>query len=51
MRDLGSADAEGQRTERTVGAGVAIATDDRHARLGQPLLRPNHMDDALLIIA
>src|SRR3546814_2749217 len=45
--DLGGADAEGERAERTVRRGVAVAADDRHAGLGQPLLRPDDVDDAL----
>ena len=32
--DLAGADAEGQRPEGAVGAGVAVAADDRHAGLG-----------------
>ena len=45
--DLARADAEGQRAEGPVGGGVAVAADDGHARLGEPLLRPHHVDDAL----
>ena len=47
MLDLGSADAECQRAERAVGRGVRITTDDGHAGLGESLLRPDHMNDAL----
>src|SRR3546814_14047118 len=39
--------SEGGRAERTVRRGVAVAADDRHAGLGQPLLRPDDVDDAL----
>ena len=46
MADFAGADAEGQRTERTVRAGVAVAADDGHARQGEALLRRDHMDDA-----
>ena len=30
-----------------MGRGVRITADDGHARLGEALLRPDHMDDAL----
>ena len=33
--DLAGADAERERAEGAVGGGVAVAADDRHARLGQ----------------
>ena len=46
--DLAGADAEGQRPERAVGGGVAVAADDRHARLGVAQLGPDHVDDALI---
>ena len=49
MPDLAGADAEGQRAECAVGAGVAVAADDGHARLGDAHLRPHHVDDALHI--
>ena len=45
--DLAGADAEGQRAERAVGAGVAVAADDGHARLGQAQFRADDVDDAL----
>ena len=51
MRHLGGADAEGVGAERAVRGGVAVAADDREARQGQPLLRADHMDDALARIA
>ena len=47
MLDLGRADAEGQRAEGAMGRGMAVAADDGHARLGQALLRPDDVDDAL----
>ena len=47
MLDLGGADAERQRGERAVGAGMRIAAHHRHARQGRALLRPDHMHDAL----
>ena len=48
--DLAGADAEGQRPERPVRGRVAVAADDRHARLGQAQLRPDHVDDALVLV-
>ena len=48
---LGGADAEGERAERAVGRGVAVAADDGHARLGQPELRADDVHDALLGVA
>ncbi len=49
--DLAGADAEGQRAERAVGAGVAVAADDRHAGLGDAELRADDVDDALAGVA
>ncbi len=49
--DLRGADAHGDRAERTVGGGVAVAADDRHARLGQPQLRADDVHDALIAVA
>ena len=43
--DLAGADAERQRAERAVRRGVAVAADDRHARLGDAQLRPDDVDD------
>ena len=45
--DLRGADAESQRTQGAVRRRVAVAADDRHAGLGQALLRPDDVDDAL----
>ena len=47
MLDLGGPDAEGERAEGAVGRGVAVAADDGRARLGQALLGPDDVDDAL----
>ena len=47
--DLARADAEGQRAEGAVGGGVAVAADDRHARLGDAELGPDDVDDALAV--
>lgn len=48
VADLAGADAESDRTERAVRRGVRVAARDRHARLGEPELRADHVDDALL---
>ena len=44
--DLGGADAEGERAERSVGRGVRVAADNQHPRLGDALLGPDDVDDA-----
>jgi hypothetical protein len=49
MLDLGSADAKGQRPEGAMSGGVAVSADDRHTRLGDAQLRPDHMHDPLPI--
>ena len=49
--DLARADAEGQRAERAVGRGVAVAAHDRHARLGEALLGADDVHDALVGVA
>ncbi len=48
--DLGGADAEGQRAERTVRAGVRIAAHHRHPGQRRALLRADHVDDALALV-
>ena len=45
--DLAGADAERQRAERAVRGRVAVAAHDRHARLREALLGPDHVHDAL----
>ena len=47
MFDFRRADAEGQRAERAMRRSVAVAADDGGARLGEALLRPDDVDDAL----
>ena len=47
MLHLGGADPEGQRPEGAMGGGVGVAADDGHARLGDPLLGTDDVDDAL----
>jgi hypothetical protein len=49
--DLAGADAEREGTERAVGGGVAVAAHDDHARLGEALLGPDDVDDALERVA
>ena len=41
------ADAEGQRAERAVRGGVAVAADHGHAGLRESQFRADHVDDAL----
>src|SRR6516164_11177876 len=48
MLDLRGADAKGERAHRAMRRGVAVAADDRHARLAQTLLGPDDVDDALV---
>ena len=48
--DFGRADAVGERAERAVGRGVAVAADDRHARQGEALLRADDVADALAVV-
>ena len=45
---LRRADAERDRAERAVRGRVAVAARDRHARLRQPELGADHVDDALV---
>ena len=47
--DLGRADAERERPERTMGRGVRVAAHDGHARLRQAQLGADDMDDALVV--
>ena len=47
--DLGGADAERQRAERAVRRGVAVAADDRHARLRHAELGADDVHDALAV--
>ena len=48
--DLGGADAVRERAERAVRRGMAVAADDRRARQGEALLRPDDVDDALAVV-
>ena len=46
--DFARADAEGERAECAVRAGVAVAANNRHPRLRQSQLRADDVNDALL---
>src|ERR1700694_2813847 len=46
MPDFRGADSEGERTERPVRAGMAVAADDGHAGLRRPDLRTDDVHDA-----
>ena len=48
VANFAGADAEGQRSERAMRGGVAVAAHDRHAGLGQAQFRCDHVDDAAL---
>src|SRR6185503_11863260 len=48
--DFGGADAEGQGAECTVCRRVAVAADDRHARLAETLLRTDDVDNSLATV-
>ena len=48
MLDLARADAEGERAERAMRGGMAVAADQGGAGQGEALLRPDDVDDALL---
>ncbi|EMA01347.1 Flp pilus assembly protein TadG [Haloferax denitrificans ATCC 35960] len=48
VANLARPDTERERAERAVGRGVAVAADDSHAGLGESLLGPDDVDDALL---
>jgi hypothetical protein len=50
MLDLGGADAEGQRAERAMGRGVAVAADDGGAGQREALLGADDVDDALALV-
>ena len=50
MLHLGGADAVGERAERAVRAGMAVAADDGGARQREALLRPDDVNDALALI-
>ena len=50
MLDLRRADAMRQRAEGAMRRRMAVAADDRRARQGEALLRPDDMDDALAAV-
>ena len=47
--DLARPDPERERAEGSVRRGVRIAADDRHPRLGDAELGPDHVDDPLMV--
>ena len=47
MGQLAGADAERQRAQPAMGAGMAVAADDQAAGKAEAKLGPDHMDDAL----
>ena len=49
VTDLGRADAERERAEGTMGGGMAVTADDRHAGLGSAEFGADHMHDAAMI--
>src|SRR5205823_7892664 len=51
VADLGRADAEGQRTEGAVGAGVTVSADNGLARLREAQLGSNDVNDPALLAA
>ena len=51
MLDLRGADAEGERAERAMRRGVAVAAHERDARQGEALLRADDVADALAPVA
>ena len=51
MFDFCGADSKGERGESAMGRGVAIAADDGEAGKGDPELRADDVDDALLFMA
>src|SRR5262249_60586919 len=50
VADLRRSDPEGDRAERAVRRRVAVAARDRHARLRQAELGPDHVDDPLVVV-
>ena len=50
MLDFRGADAVGERAERAVRRGVAVAAHDRRAGQGEALLRTDDVDDALALV-
>src|SRR5258708_40346545 len=47
LRTLRRADAKGEGAQAAIGAGMAIAADERQSWENQTKLWPHHMDDAL----
>ena len=51
MRHLARADAHGDGPHGSVGGSMGVAADNRHARQGESLLRPDDVDDAVVFRA
>ncbi len=51
MREFAGADAPGERAQRAVRAGVAVAAEQRHAGQREAELGPDDVHDALAILA
>ena len=51
MAHFRGANAEGERPEGAMGGGMAVATDNRHPRLGRAQFRAHHMHDTAIIAA
>ncbi len=51
VRDLGGADTESVGAQRPVGGGVGVRARNHQTGLGDPLLRPHDVEDALADVA
>ena len=51
VADFAGADAEGERSDRAVGARVAVAADHGHPGLGGAEFGPDHVDDAAALVS
>ena len=47
MLHFAGSDSKSERSKRTMGCGVRIATNDRHAGLGKAIFRSNDVDNSL----
>jgi hypothetical protein len=50
VSDLGRANAERQRAQCPMRRGVTVATHNHHARLANPLLRPDDVHNSLPLV-
>src|SRR5690606_21144324 len=51
LRHLAGTNTEGNSPERAVRRGMAVATNDGHARLGDAQFRPDYVHNALFLVA